>query len=150
MLSGRQFVGLAQQLGTQGGFTVDPRTGSQPSSGVSVAIPGREVITEGTRARTLVNYAASNADALAHSGAHLGGWRNPDNGKDYLDVSHVIPEHPRGHHIADVHHAMHVNQQIASFDLGSANTIQNPRFPDYASAGQPDEFGSTVQLKRKS
>lgn len=67
--------------------------------------------------------------------------------EDVLDVSRVIPEHPLGHHIADVHHRMHVNRQDAAFDLGRGVEIPNPRAP-YGSE-TPDEYGSTVRIVKR-
>ena len=89
-------------------------------------------------------------------GLHLGGWASAKSGeapRDVLDISRVIPAHPMGHHIADVHHRMHVNRQDAANDLSTFEDIPNPRAP-YTEAekayefGEPDEYGSQVRIKR--
>lgn len=182
MLSAHQFHELAGQLRKTGGFTIDTKTGTQPSSGVSVAVPGQEHIVVNATGGAIAGYIGQHHEALALPGAHLGGWEGgvlpgppgPMEGgskiehydrvartlnphqmnvrhEDYLDVSEVIPEHPQGWHMADVHSRMHVNRQLAAYDLGRGAEIQNPMAPPggYPKEPQPDEYGSTVSFVRR-
>jgi hypothetical protein len=186
MLSSGQFESLAGQLRTSGGFTVDPRTGNQPTSGVAVAMQGAEETVPRASGADIASYAGRHAKALSQPGAHIGGWDAGDGGGntsekelidqttarynpmtrddpraelhrnvDVLDASRVIEEHPRGHHMAEVYHAMHVNRQAAAFDLSSFKTIVNPRAPyDWRAKNntfsEPDEHGSQMRLVRRN
>jgi hypothetical protein len=75
-----------------GGFSVDPRSGLDVSVGFAVAVyPDREQqISDRVRPADISDYVFRNADVLARSGAVLGGWRDPDDGIAYLDVSRVV------------------------------------------------------------
>ena len=78
-----------------GGFTYNPRSGTEPTTGLAVSIhPERSAVFDPKTVRTadLFHYVANNADLLAQDGSHLGAWNDPDSGKLFLDVTHVLPE----------------------------------------------------------
>jgi len=147
---------LAGRIRTNRGFTFDPRTGTYPSEGIAVAEPGAEDPMGVAGEPELRKYVMQHHAQLAEPGMHLGAWASakPDQPqRDVLDVSKVIPEHPLGHHIAEVHHRMHINRQDAANDLSTFEDIPNPRAP-YTDAekaydfGAPDEHGSQMRIVR--
>jgi hypothetical protein len=155
-VSDGQFGEMAGRLRTNRGFTFDPRTGTYPSEGIAVADPGAEQVHGLAGEPELRKYVMKHAARLGEEGMHVGGWasRKPnEDQRDVLDVSRVITEHPRGHHIAEVHQRMHVNRQDAANDLSTFEDIDNPRAP-YSDAekaydfGEPDEHGSQVRIVR--
>jgi hypothetical protein len=123
-----------------------------------VADVGAEQVHGKAAQPELRKYVMRHAARLAETGAHFGGWASGESGepaRDVLDVSQVIPVHPMGHHMAEVHHRMHVNRQDAAFDLSSAAEIANPRAP-YSEGekkynfGDPDEYGSRMRIVPKA
>lgn len=115
---------VAQQIQDQGGVTFNPRTGAQPTQGFAVSThPGREkILPQPPTAQDLRQYLGANQDAFeSDPGAHLGAWQN--DGKYYLDVSHIDPDANSA-----MEKARGANQR-AIFDLGQGTEIQNP---DYA------------------
>jgi hypothetical protein len=71
-----------------GGFSIDPATGLPVSGGYAVAIyPEHGVILDQLTIGDLLEFTVRNADVLALPGSIFGGWRNPANGRIYLDVS---------------------------------------------------------------
>jgi hypothetical protein len=148
---------LSEKMRKSGGFTFDPRTGTYPSEGIAVADPGAEAPMGIAGEPEIKRYVMQHGSRLMEPGMHLGGWASAKKGeapRDVLDVSRVIPEHPRGHHIAEVHQRMHVNRQDAANDLSTFEDIPNPRAPytqaekDYAFS-EPDEFGSSMRIIRR-
>lgn len=125
MLSSVQFGHLHRQLAQQGGFTINTRTGEQPTHGVMVADAAHErvVPSRGTTAGTIERYAHDKAAPLAQQGAHLGAWRNEGDGSDYFDVSHRVEN---GTAPLAVHAAMIKHDQQAAYDIGAGTEIPNP------------------------
>lgn len=159
MLSGTQFQGLSRQLRTSGGFTVDTNTGDQPTSGIVVSQEGTRERLVNAQASHLAHFAKRNETALGQPDTYMGGW---DSGPalsrhshvDVLDVSKVIPDHPRGHHVAEAHARMHNERQEAAYDITSGKTINNPKWPypdgtDSGSWSEPDEHGSSTRLVKR-
>jgi hypothetical protein len=78
-----------------GGFSVTPN-GTSPTGGYMVSLPGHSLIVNeadlaGPKGRDILEgYAQQHAQALAQSGAHLGGWTDKASGKTYLDVSQNV------------------------------------------------------------
>ena len=151
-----QFGDLSERMRKQGGFTYNPRTRTHPSEGIAVAEPGHEKVLGLSTEADLQDYVSGHGEAMMPEGMHFGGWASGKEGqpaRDVLDVTRVIPVHPRGHHIADVHHRMHVNRQDAANDLSTFEDIPNPRAP-YTDAekaydfGEADEYGSQMRIVR--
>ena len=73
------------------GFSVDPRTGRQPTSGYMVAVPGRtQLLNAGELSEHHVDrFAQTHADVFQNPNMHIGGWEHE--GKVYLDPSENIP-----------------------------------------------------------
>ena len=120
-LSDEKANDLAKRVKTpDGGFTVDPRTGKDVTSGFAVATDpklSKEIDAKDVTGKTIQNYVNANKSALAGEGKMVGGWHDPDTGKVWLDVSTVTPDKNKA-----VKLAQDANQ-IAIFDLGSGKSI---------------------------
>lgn len=87
---------LAQDLATDGGFTVHEATGDRPKVGFAIADFGAEerVPAPGASVSDIERYRQRESARLAGDKKFLGGWRNDDEGRgheaDYLDVSTVV------------------------------------------------------------
>ncbi|WP_285500664.1 hypothetical protein [Actinokineospora sp. NBRC 105648] len=103
-----------------GGFSIDPRTGADLRIGYAVAIhPEHErIFTNRVTAGDLIEYVADVADTLARPGRVLGGWRDPDSGSVYLDVSAVVST------LAEAWSLAVRYNQLAVFDLASMMSVQ--------------------------
>lgn len=111
MLSSQQFASLASRIQPSGGggFTVNVRTGHEPTQGYAVSVPGHEETIDPVASATgedIEKYADRHGPALMPADAHLGGWH--DTGKGYLDVSRVHPTREEGyvHMVANNQYAM--------------------------------------------
>lgn len=128
-ISNAQFGALVGRLRDpeQGGFTVNPNTGSDVESGISVAPYGneRQIKAEETTGDDVRKYAVANTSRFRR-GAALGGWTNE--GVDYLDTPTVYPDEPSGHRGART--AMVQNRQLAGFDLGTFTEQPNVFHPE--------------------
>jgi hypothetical protein len=102
-----------------GGFSVDPRTGADVRDGYAVAIHHEHecVVTHPVTAGDLIEYVADVADTLTMPGRILGGWRDPNSGAVYLDVSVVTPT------LADALALAVRHDQLAVFDLAAMSSI---------------------------
>lgn len=106
-----------------GGFTYDPKTEGEPTSGYVVAThPDRsKIFTASTLTKEdLVNYVDDNWDLLQQAGEHLGAWHDPKTGKVWLDVSRVVADRAEAERLAREH------KQIAFFDLKGGTSIPTP------------------------
>ena len=129
MLSEGQFGDFSQRIQTPGGgFTVNTKTGLEPTSGISVGVAGHESkgpasdVTSGS----IRSYVTDKQKALEqHPQRHLGGWE--DQGEGYLDVSKVHNDTSVGRVKSRI--AMMRNSQIAAYDIGAGATITNPFHP---------------------
>lgn len=109
-----RLIAMADALSVpDGGFTVDPRDGSNVRHGYAVSVhPEHEhVITGPVTVGDLVDYVAHAADCLSLPGRVLGGWRDPQTGHVFLDVS-VVSEN-----LSDALILATASNQIAIFDF---------------------------------
>jgi hypothetical protein len=107
---------LAGLLDTTGGFTHSLGRDTERSKGYAVAISGHEETFKGkATANDIKHYVARHLKALGHPQAHLGAWFNSQDGKSYLDISHV-----RTNFAAALAQARK-DKQIALYDLGTGN-----------------------------
>jgi hypothetical protein len=128
-----QFTELHEQMRRSGGFTVDPKTGTQPQSGISVALAAHErvIYNNATKAGDLERFAKDRAGPLSRPGAHFGTWADTDeSGHDYLDVAMVTPSNER---FPILDKAVGVTESIkhgqkAAYNLGTGVTIPNPYY----------------------
>ena len=114
------FTALAGELsGPRGGFTVSPVTGTRVTAGYAVSVhPEHEkIITRRVTALDLHHYVSTARDALALPGRVFGGWRDPDTGSVYLDVSVVTPSLPDAMALADRY------RQLAVYDFATGQSI---------------------------
>jgi hypothetical protein len=129
MMNEHQFGATHAKLATDGGFTVDPRTGEDATSGLSVAPRGNErkvPIGESSPA-TLESYAADNTDRWSGGrNASLGGWRSED--ADYYDTPTVYKNTPGGH--VGARKQMILAGQEAGFHLDTFQEVFNPFHPE--------------------
>jgi hypothetical protein len=78
------------------GASVKPQTGTVPTGGYMVSLPGRTSFQNasdlsGPKGGKIVSdYARANADKLAATDMHIGSWHDQDTGKVHLDVSQNI------------------------------------------------------------
>lgn len=122
---------FVQRLGTpDGGFTVHAVTGAEPTSGFGVGVaPDRGVVippdaSELDILRALQQFKADNADALSKPNIYFGGWKDPKDGKIYLDVSQIAQSSGEARALALQH------DQKAYFDFRQGKSID-------IGAGQP-------------
>lgn len=107
---------LAGLLRDGGGFTHSLRHNSERDTGYAVATTGHEeTFTGHASAANIASYARRHAKALLHPKSHLGAWFNSDDGKTYLDVSHVHSNFNEA--LAQARK----DNQIALYDLGTGN-----------------------------
>lgn len=144
-LSRGQFKALHAQLGTDGGFTVNPFTGEAVTSGISVAPHGNEerIPAANSAPQDLANYHADiDNQRRFDRGASFGGWRetkeipkddydytksgNPGDVRitDFLDTPTVYPNTPGGNSRA--RNQMLKANQIAGFRLDDFQELTNP------------------------
>lgn len=126
-LSRGQFKALHEQLGTDGGFTVNPRSGEAVTSGISVAPHGNELRVPAASAspEMLANYHSDIGNQERFSrGASFGGWRSETTGDDFLDTPTVYKNNPGGQRGA--RNQMIKSNQIAGFRLDDFQTLVNP------------------------
>src|SRR5262245_48991394 len=122
-LSKEQFAEIHGRLASEGGFTVNPKSGARVTKGISVAPAANELqipVSQSTPA-SLAAYHGENAPRFA-KGASLGGWRHE--GTDYLDTPTVYPATPGG--VSRSRRQMLASNQIASFNLGDFSESFNP------------------------
>lgn len=137
-LSDDQFGKIHSKLAGEGGFTVNPHTGEDITSGISVAPRGNErqvPVGESTPA-SLQSYHAENAPRFgsgprapgAPRGVHdprnasLGGWRSEDT--DFFDTPTVYRNTPSGQ--SGARKQMVLSGQEAAFHLDSFQELPNP------------------------
>lgn len=107
---------LAGLLRDGGGFTHSLRHNSERDTGYAVATTGHEeTFTGHASAANIASYARRHAKVLLHPKSHLGAWFNSDDGKTYLDVSHVHSN------FNEALTQARKDNQIALYDLGTGN-----------------------------
>ncbi|WIY01829.1 hypothetical protein QRX60_48820 [Amycolatopsis mongoliensis] len=99
-LSAARLAAMAAALSVpDGGFTVDPVTGTDMRTGYAVSVHPecerryRRPVTADDLTDYLTDYLTHTrtASALAMPGRVFGGWRDPGTGRVYLDASAVVP-----------------------------------------------------------
>jgi hypothetical protein len=126
-----------------GGFSVDPRSGSYVRTGYAVAAhPQHSRILDGHLSGAQIHdFIVVAKHALAVPGRILGGWRDPETDRIHLDISIVTAQREHAMAIA------RATQQLAIFDLGrmkscrvSAGVLETGRW-GVAVHGVDDESG---------
>lgn len=107
-----------------GGFTWQPKSGEQPTTGFAVSpYPDRSFATD-VKALTvndLFQYAAKNVDLFEQPDHFMGAWHDPSSGKVFLDVS-VVKHTPAEAHAYALSH-----DQKAYFDFAAGKSVEvNP------------------------
>lgn len=160
--SDHQFGEMKRRLGSEGGFTYDPRKRDFVTEGYSVAAhPAAELRISQTAHRSgaseahLQGYIAGSAPLWSQQKGKgrgnemIGGWRSDD--ADVLDVPKVFPATPEGH--MKSRQAQVLRGQEASFSLHDMEEDPNPWFtgskstPPAHMASQFPEFGNLVAKK---
>lgn len=101
-----------------GGFTVDPRTGADVTGGYAVSVhPAEGTVLATATPGDLIEYVVSHADALALPGSVFGGWKDPTDGRVYLDVSTLVTDRSEALTLA------RVNDQLAVFDFSTGQSV---------------------------
>lgn len=122
-LSAERLSSLAEALSVpDGGFTVDPVTGADVSSGYAVSIhPEREqVFDRPVTCDDLAAYLDAAARVLTRRGRVLGGWHDPESGRMHLDVSVVVPD------LSDAFELGRRAGQLAVCDFASGKSVSIP------------------------
>lgn len=154
-LSRGQFKALHEQLGTDGGFTVNPKTGEPVTSGISVAPHGNEmrVPSEQSSPEMLANYHSDigNQERFSRN-ASFGGWRSDTTGDDFLDTPTVYKNNPGGQRGA--RNQMIKSNQIAGFRLDDFQELTNPYHAENQSLEvsarehTPEDVAAWVEMPR--
>jgi hypothetical protein len=116
----KQATGLMERLQKEGGFTYNTNNNKSPKDGFMVSpYKDRERILDAKTltGSDLAKYVADNQDVLKQAKHHFGAWKNPDDGKVYLDVS-VVTKTPREAEALSIKH-----EQLAYFDLSKMETV---------------------------
>ena len=115
-----RLIAMADALSVpDGGFTVDPRDGSDVRRGYAVSVhPEHErVITGPVSTGDLVDYVARVSECLSLPGRVLGGWRDPQSGQAFLDVSVVLDN------LSDALMLAAASNQLAVFDFAAMHSV---------------------------
>ena len=113
---------LHRRLRDEGGFTLHPETGEQPSSGYAVCVDqrlSRGIAWDAWDHHNVARWLSSLASDLRRGSHFLGGWLDPDNGCVWLEVVVVVPEDQR----AAAFRLANREGQQAMFDLASATVV---------------------------
>jgi hypothetical protein len=103
-----------------GGFTVDPRTGEGVYGGYAVAIhPDCCAVLAELTLGDVLEFLLRRADTLALPGRVLGGWRDPADGRIYLDVSILVEDREQALELAREY------DQLAVFDFSTGESIRS-------------------------
>ena len=114
-----RLVELAERLTRpDDGFTIDPHTGADVTGGYAVSVHPEDGVVLGSVAPgDLIEYMVRHADALARPRAVFGGWRDPADGRIYLDVSTLVADRDRALALAREH------DQLAVFDFAAGESV---------------------------
>lgn len=159
MLQEHQFGEMTSRLGSEGGFTYDPRKRSFVTEGYSVAAhPAAELrisAVGGAQEAHLRGYTAGSAPLWQQQKAQgrgqemIGGWRSDS--ADVLDIPKVFPATPTGH--TKSRQAQILRRQEASFSLHEGAEDVNPWFPGSKAApparmaANYSEFAAIAKIK---
>ena len=103
-----------------GGFTVDPSSGTDVSSGFAVAIYpelSRTVPASALVKQSLKDYVHDNPDAFSNPENKFGAWHDPESGEVWLDVSRVVQDRNTAVELGKKHN------QIAIWDIGAGEEV---------------------------
>ena len=108
---------LLDLISSNGGFTIDFKTGNIPESGFCIALAGFECIVQidNDLDKILSNYIVDNKSKLFIDSYYLGAWVN--DGKIYLDIVIIVKDLKLAVKLAKI------NNQIAIFDLDNHKEI---------------------------
>jgi hypothetical protein len=142
-LSDAQFSGLHKQLKTEGGFSVDVKTGKSPTVGYMVAIPGHEeqIRSVNVAPAHLKEYVQKHGADLDRKGAHFGGWDNKAKGDTSLDIAkNIKPDKKvarkygasvaKADALTSTHDLMLASNQEAAYDVKTGKDVDNPHYKD--------------------
>jgi hypothetical protein len=102
-----------------GGFTVDPRSGEGVYGGYAVAIhPDCCAVLAEITLGDVLEFLLRHADTLALPGRVLGAWRDPADGRIYLDVSILVEDREQALALAREY------DQLAVFDFSTGESIR--------------------------
>jgi adenylylsulfate kinase-like enzyme len=121
-----------------GGFTYQPVSDSEPSSGFALSIyPSRSFAKDVKELSfdDLVSYAIRNRDLFEKSDHFLGAWHDPETGKVFLDISVVTNDVDKAEQLARQH------DQIAYFDLGTGKSVTVNREATSGGVAKGDHHG---------
>jgi hypothetical protein len=111
---------LAKALDTpDGGFSVNTKTGENVTSGYALSIyPEFERQIKGrVTAREIERYMWDHSEDLAVENVVFGGWRDPETGIAFLDVSMVINDRTEALRLARQY------DQLAVFDFATMESV---------------------------
>ena len=129
---------VVREMHEEGGFTVNPRTGDRPETGVFVSVKGHEEKHElesfGKEQVSEYINSPDNLAQLTRTRNLVGGWG--EDGEAYLDVSRTFPETggPGGGFTRSRTFAK-LNDQIAFFQRSNWTTEYNPNHPKNIAPG---------------
>jgi hypothetical protein len=111
---------LAQRVTVaDGGFTIDPATLDDVTDGYAVSVnPEHERIYAEVTPGTIMSYMITNEAALAAPGALLGGWRDPADGRIYLDMPTLVHDREQALALARTH------DELAVYDFAAGESIR--------------------------
>ena len=116
-----KFAKLLEQIQQpDGGFTMHPVTGEQPTTGFALSIhKGHERVIplKDLTPAALVQYVKDNMQLAAQEGNYVGAWHNPADGNVYLDISRVVQNRAEAEQLGRDHN------QLAIFDLKQGQSI---------------------------
>jgi hypothetical protein len=135
---------LADLKTPDGGYTVNPRTGKQPSQGISVSVAGHEEVhsAEDISLKDVTEY-SQQADRVraitADSTLHFGGWNAAGNA--VMDLSHVYRNTEQGWRYSRM--AAIRNNQEAVYNLGLGKSEYAP-IQGISKGGVPDVIAEQI------
>jgi hypothetical protein len=102
-----------------GGFSIDPRTGGDVRVGYAVAThPERERRIGGKVSPSDIQaFVYDNADLLTQEGKIIGGWRDPQSGDAFLDISEQVHDRETALILGGLHN------QLAVWDFARGVSI---------------------------
>lgn len=101
-----------------GGFSINPMTGTNVTGGYAVAIhPECCAVLAEITGGDLLEFMIRNAATLALPGRVMGGWCDPSDGRIYLDVSIMTADRDEAMALAIDH------DQLAIFDFANGESI---------------------------
>lgn len=101
----------------EGGSTASVTGEAVPETGYMVGGLAEECVVGWLTEAVVEYYISHNSACLDEPGVYLGGWRNPDNDKVYLDISEHFTSLDAALAVAELRH------EIAVFDLSTKSDI---------------------------